>query len=71
MKNVEQHEALRAYSHGEMTAMELRRRLGGVTYGDVLRLLGDRDLPLPHAPAAGREDVIARARAWMFPKHGL
>jgi hypothetical protein len=61
--------ALRAYSDGRMTALELRRRLGGVGYGDVLRLLSDADLPLPRAPVAGREEAIARARAWMFPKH--
>jgi hypothetical protein len=52
-----------------MTALELRRRLGGASYGDVLRLLGEAELPLPRAPEAGREAQIARARAWMFPKH--
>ncbi len=62
--------ALEAYSRGQMTAIELRRRLGGVGYGDVLRLLGEAGLPLPRAPVAGREETIARARAWMFPKHG-
>ena len=36
-------------------------------YGDVLRLLGEAGLPLPRAPVAGREETIARARAWMFP----
>lgn len=61
--------ALEAYSRGEMTALELRRRLGGATYGDVLRLLSEQELPLPRAPMAGREEQIARARAWMFPKH--
>jgi hypothetical protein len=61
--------ALRAYSRGEMTAIELRRRLGGASYGDVLRLLSDEGLPLPRAPEAGREAQLTRARAWMFPKH--
>lgn len=61
--------ALEAYSRGEMTALELRRRLDGASYGDVLRLLSDEHLPLPRAPVAGREDQISRARAWMFPKH--
>lgn len=61
--------ALRAYSQGEMTALELRSRLDGVTYGDVLRLLGEHDLPLPKAPQHGREEQLARARAWLFPAH--
>ncbi len=60
--------ALKAFSHGDMTAIELRRRLGGATYGDVLRLLSELGLPLPRAPEAGREEQIARARSWMFPK---
>jgi hypothetical protein len=62
--------ALEAFSRGEMTALELRRRLGGATYGEVLQLLSEQDLPLPRAPVAGREEQISRARAWMFPKHG-
>jgi hypothetical protein len=61
--------ALEAYSSGEMTALELRRRLGGVSYGDVLRLLGEAGLPLPHAPVAGRERQLQRARDWLFPQH--
>jgi hypothetical protein len=64
-----QRQALEAYSRGQMTALELRRRLGDIGYGDVLRLLSEADLPLPRAPVAGREEAIARARAWMFPKH--
>ncbi len=63
-------EALRSYSRGDMDAIELRRRLDGATYGDVLRLLSEASLPLPRAPVAGREEQIARARAWMFPRHG-
>jgi hypothetical protein len=62
--------ALEAYSRGEMTAIDLRRRLGGIGYGEVLRLLSEANLPLPRAPTAGREADIARARAWMFPKNG-
>jgi hypothetical protein len=58
-----------AYSRGEMTALELRRRLGGATYGEVLMLLGEADLPLPRASESGREEQIARAREWLFPKH--
>ena len=67
--NETQTQALEAFSRGEMSALELRRRLGGATYGEILSLLGDQDLPLPHAPVAGREEQISRARAWMFPKH--
>jgi hypothetical protein len=62
-------QALVAYSKGAMTAIELRRRLGDASYGDVVRLLGEENLPLPRAPVEGREADLARARAWMFPKH--
>lgn len=65
----EQRHALEAFSHGEMTAVELRRRLGGATYGEVLELLSEQDLPLPRAPVAGREDQLSRARSWMFPQN--
>jgi hypothetical protein len=61
--------ALEAFSNGQMTALELRRRLHDATYGDILILLSERNLPLPRAPTAGREADIARARAWLFPKH--
>ena len=67
--NEKEKQALEAYSRGDMTAIELRRRLGGVSYGDVLRLLSEEGLPLPRAPVAGREEQIKRARAWMFPNH--
>ncbi|HZZ63391.1 MAG TPA: hypothetical protein VFE63_19865 [Roseiarcus sp.] len=62
-------QALEAYSGGEMTALELRRRLRDATYGEVLMLLGEADLPLPRAPVEGREEQIRRARQWLFPKH--
>ncbi len=61
--------SLEAYSRGDMTAIELRQRLGGATYGEVLGLLSEHNLPLPRAPVAGREQDIERARAWLFPKH--
>jgi len=61
--------ALEAYSRGAMSALELRRRLGGATYGDVLRLLSEAALPLPRAPIAGREEQLERAREWMFPRN--
>lgn len=62
-------QALEAYSRGDMTAIELRRRLGDASYGDILLLLSEQDLPLPRAPVAGREEQIERARAWMFPRN--
>jgi len=62
-------QALQAFSQGKMSALELRRRLGGATYGEILSLLSEQDLPLPRAPVAGREEQVARARAWMFPEH--
>jgi len=62
-------DALRAYSQGEVTAMDLRRRLGGATYGEVLSLLGAENLPLPRAPTHGREKQLERARRWLFPTH--
>ena len=60
--NQKDRKALEAFSQGEMTAIELRRRLGDATYGEVLLLLGEAGLPLPRAPIAGREEQIARAR---------
>jgi hypothetical protein len=59
---------LERYSRNDISAVELRRALGGVTFGDVLIELAKRDLPLPRAPAAGREESIAQARAWLFPR---
>ena len=59
--------ALEVFSRGDMSALELRRRLGGATYGEVLSLLSAADLPLPRASQAGREEQISRARSWMFP----
>ncbi|HMK89118.1 MAG TPA: hypothetical protein VK446_05740 [Methylocystis sp.] len=53
-----------------MSAIELRRRLGDISCGDVLlRPLGEEGLPLPRAPDEGREEQFARAREWMSPKH--
>lgn len=43
-------EALAAFSKGEMSAIELRRRLGGATYGEVLLLLDEARLPCPARP---------------------
>lgn len=57
-----------AYSAGRMTAIEARRRLGDVGFGDLLRRLADAGLALPKAPVTGREERLARAREWLFPK---
>jgi len=48
--------------------VELRRSLGGISYADVLIELAKRDLPLPRASQDGREQRIAEARAWLFPR---
>jgi hypothetical protein len=69
MTENEKRAALEAYSRGDMAAVELRRRLGGASYGDVLRLLSEAELPLPRASEAGRQESLERARAWMFPKN--
>jgi hypothetical protein len=63
---------LASYAAGEMTAIDVRRALDGATFGDVLRMLADEGLPLPRASVQGREDTLARAREWLFPKeaHG-
>ena len=65
---MDERQALEAYSRGEMSAIELRRRLGGATYGEVLERLREAGLKLPRAPVAGREDRLALARSWMFPR---
>jgi hypothetical protein len=62
-------QALRDYSGGRMSAIELRRRLGDATYGEVLMRLGAAGLPLPCVSTPDREARLARARAWMFPHH--
>ena len=67
--NEKERQAIESFSRGTMTAIELRRRLDGATYGEILRLLSEADLPLPRAPVAGREEQIRRAHAWMFPKN--
>jgi hypothetical protein len=67
MTDVEETALLERYSHAEISAMELRRALGGITFGDVLIELAKRNLPLPRASRAGREQRIAEARALLFP----
>jgi hypothetical protein len=57
---------LAPYSQAEISAIELRRALGGITYGDVLIELASHDLPLPRASQKGREDRIAAARDLLF-----
>jgi hypothetical protein len=68
MTETERRDLLRRYSEGRISAIELRRSLGGITFGDVLIELAQHDLPLPRAPEAGRQERIAAARALLFPK---
>jgi hypothetical protein len=55
------------YSRAEISAIDLRRALGGIGYGDVIIELAKRNLPLPRASQVGREEQIARATALLFP----
>jgi hypothetical protein len=68
MTEAERTNLLRRYSEGRISATELRRALGGVTFGDVLIELAKYSLALPRAPEAGRQERIAAARALLFPK---
>jgi len=68
MADVETAELLKRYSEARISAVELRRALGKATFADVLIQLAKHNLPLPRAPAAGREQRIAAARALLFPK---
>lgn len=60
-----------SYSSGAASAVDVRRALGDVTFGDLLMLLGEAGLCLPASPVEGREADLARAREWMFPAHDL
>ena len=60
-----------SYSSGATSARDVRLDLGGASFGDLLKLLGAAGLPLPPSPTEGREDDLARAREWMFPKHDI
>ncbi len=68
MTEVETTELLKRYSEAKISALELRRALGGITFGDVLIELANHDLPLPRAPEAGRQQRIAAAHALLFPQ---
>jgi hypothetical protein len=57
-------ELLQRYSEGLISQSELRRALGGVTFADVLIELAKRDLPLPRASEAGREQRIGLAHIY-------
>ena len=68
MTEVETRDLLRRYSEGRISAIELRRTLGGLSFGDVLVELAKQDFPLPRAPEAGRYERIAVARPLLFPQ---
>ena len=67
MDEAEKYGLLERYAHATISAMEVRRALGGITFGDLLVELVKRDLPLPSASQAGRDERIAEARALLFP----
>ena len=69
MTTTESHALLTRFSQGKVSAIEVRKFLGGVTYGDLFQMLADARLTLPRPSSVGREDQLARARAWMFPRH--
>lgn len=60
---------IRRFSRGETTAMDVRMRLGGATYGDLLQMVAELGLTMPRPSEIGREQQLATARAWMFPDH--
>lgn len=68
MSTKQRYDLLTRYAAGQITAIDLRRQFDGATYGDILRMLADEGLTLPQAPVNGREETIARAREWMFPR---
>lgn len=68
MTEAQRLELLKRYSEGCVSAVELRRALGAITFADVIVELAKRDLPLPRAPEQGREQRIAAARALLFPR---
>ena len=68
MTEAERTDLLRRYSEGRISATELRRALGGITFGDVLIELAKHSLALPRAPEVGRQERISAARALLFPK---
>jgi hypothetical protein len=67
MNEAEKFRLLERYSRAQISAVEARRALGGITFGDLLMELAKRDLPLPRADQSGREQRIAEARALLFP----
>ncbi len=64
----EKTQLLERYSRADISALDLRRALGDIGYGDVIIELAQRNLPLPRASQAGREARIGRARELLFPR---
>ncbi len=67
MTHSEKTQLLERYSRAEISALDLRRALGDIGYGDVIIELAQRNLPLPRASQIGREKQIARFEALLFP----
>ncbi len=67
MTEAEKTALLTRYARADISAVQLRRALGGVTYGDVLIELARHNLTLPHVPQPGSKERIAKARAVLFP----
>jgi hypothetical protein len=62
MTSSEKQQLLRRFSRAEISAVELRRALGDISFADVIIELAALDLPLPRASETGRESQIARAK---------
>lgn len=68
MTHLEKNQLLERYSRAEISATELRYALDDISFADVIIELAQRNLPLPRAAQAGREQKIARARELLFPR---
>ncbi len=68
MTEAETTELLARYSRAEISAIQLRRALGGISYGDVLTQMARHGLPLPQPVNEDSRQRIDRAREWLFPR---
>ncbi len=67
MTDLETTALLKRYSNAEISAADLRRKPGDISYADVIIELAKRNIPLPRASQKGREERLATAHAWLFP----